>query len=185
MAGKSLHFYPEENRTVARADFVDCLLRRVVNLLHIVAFDLTPVVRLKRIERERIRIASIAADAVGVVLNDKKHRQFFLFGKADCFKKITLARGGVANRSDDKIFFAVEFNPPGDAACGKKLRAGRRRHAPDVMCGVAVMRRHLTPTASGIALGKVLERQLTRAHATAEHETAIAIVRNDIIVRPQ
>ena len=184
MAGKSLHLYPEKNGTVACADLVDCLFRGVVNLLHIAPLDLTPVVRLKRIERERIRIARIAADAVGVILNDKKHGQLFLFGKADCFKKITLARRGVANRGDNEIFLAVELDAPSDAACGKKLRAGRRGHAPDVMRGVAVMRRHLTPAAPGVALCEVFERQFTRGHAAAKDKAAIAIIRNDVIVRP-
>src|SRR5207247_11128478 len=64
---------------------------------------------------------------------------------------------------------------------GKQLRTGRRGHTPDVQVRIAVMRRHLAPTAPGVSLGEIFESQLARRHAASEHESAVAIIRNDVI----
>ena len=44
------------------------------------------------------------------------------------------------------------------------------------------MRRHLPAAAAGIALGEIFETELTRRHAAAQNQTAIAIIWNDIII---
>ncbi len=113
----------------------------------------------------------------------KSTGKFFLFGETDRFKKISLPSRGVADGGYNEIFFAIELNAPGDAAGGEQLRTGRRRHTPDVQVRVAVMRRHLAPAASGISLGEIFETKLPRGHAAPEHQSAVAIIRNDVIAR--
>jgi hypothetical protein len=44
------------------------------------------------------------------------------------------------------------------------------------------MRRHHATAAAGIALGEIFERQLLRRHAAAKNQTAIAIIRHNVIV---
>ena len=45
------------------------------------------------------------------------------------------------------------------------------------------MRRHLPPPAAGVEFGKVFQAKLMCRHTAAEDETAITIIRNNIIVR--
>src|SRR5207245_6828560 len=101
--------------------------------------------------------------------------------ETDRFKKISLPSRGIADGSYNEIFFAIELNAPGDAARGEQLRSGRRGHTPDVQVCIAVMRRHLAPAAPGVSLGEIFETQLAGRHAAPEHESAVAIIRNDVI----
>ena len=48
---------------------------------------------------------------------------------------------------------------------------------------VAVVRRHLPAVALPFALREIIERQLARSHAAAEHERAIAIISADVVAR--
>src|ERR1700747_346064 len=43
------------------------------------------------------------------------------------------------------------------------------------------MRRHLPAMTSGVAFGKVLQRQVPRGHAPTENKPPVAIVRNNVI----
>ena len=161
----------------------DRFLSGLVDRRHIGPVDLLPVVRLKDIDRERIDLARRAADPVGVVLDDEKHRQLLLFRKADRFEKIALARGGVADRRDNEIRLGVEFDSPGDAAGGEELRAGWGGDTPDIALRVAVVGRHLPAVALPFALREIIERQLARGHAATEDEGAVAIIAADVIAR--
>ena len=183
VTGKSLHFYPEKSGAISGTDFLHRFSCSVVNFADLSAVNFSPVVRLKRIERERIDFSRRGADAVGVVFDQEQHRQFFFLGKTNRFEEIALSSGGVADRGNDKIIFAVEFDAPGHAASREKLRAGGRRHAPDVAFGIAVMRRHHAPAAAGFSFRKIFQRQLARGHATTEDQAAIAIVRNNVVAR--
>src|SRR5205085_12493681 len=91
------------------------------------------------------------------------------------------ARRRVADCRDDDVRFAVELDSPGDAATGKKLRAGRRRHAPDSARRITVMRRHLAPVTLSFALRKIIERQFARLDSAAQHQRPIAVIRHDVI----
>ena len=155
----------------------------LVNRHHVGAIELSPVVRLEDVDRERIDFAGRAADPVAVILDHEKDRKLPLLGETDRFKKIALPGGGVADRGDDEVRFAIELDPPGDPAAGQKLRAGRRRHAPDVALGVAVMRRHLPAVALTFALREIIQRQLRGGDPASEHERAVAIITADIIAR--
>src|SRR5207245_2712474 len=121
------------------------------------------------------------ADAVRVVFDEKEQWKFLFFGETDRFKKISLSGGSVAYCGYDEISFAIELNTPGYAAGREQLRSGRRGHTPDVQIGIAVMRRHLAPAAPGVSLGEIFETQLAGRHAAPEHESAVAIIRNDVI----
>ena len=145
------------------------------------AINLAPVVRREDAECPRVDLARRTADSVGVVFDDEEHGQLFLFRETNGLEKIALARGGVANGGDDNVGFAIELNAPGDAAGGKKLRAGGRGHAPDVTFGVTEMRRHLAAVALAVALRHVIERELARFDAAPEHERAVPIIRADVI----
>src|SRR5439155_1884301 len=147
---------------------------------HVLPVDPTPVVRLENVQRERIGIARGHADAVGVVFDEKEQRKFLLPGETNRFEKISLASRGIADRRYDEIFFAVQLNAPGNAACGKKLRTCRGWHTPDVQLCVAVMRRHLAATAARVALREIFETELPGGHAAPEHEPAIPLIRDDI-----
>src|SRR4029077_3901340 len=107
----------------AGAHFFHRTRRGVVNSLNIFSGDLLPLFWLKNTERERINFPGRSADAVSVVFDNEQHRQFSLFGEANRFEKIALAGGGIANRRDNDILFAIEFEAPGDSACGQELRA--------------------------------------------------------------
>ncbi len=159
------------------------LLAGLVDRHHVGAIELAPVVRLKNVDRERIDFAGRAADSVTVILDHEKDREFSLLRETDRFKKIALPGGGVADRGDDEVRFAIELDPPGDPAAGQKLRAGRRRHTPDVALGVAVMRRHLPAVALPFALREIIERQLRGGDPATEHKRAVAIITADIIAR--
>ena len=169
MAGKPFHVNPEKERPAAGADLVERFGSRVVNLLHILSIDPAPVLRLENIQRERIRLARGHADAIRVVFDEKEQREFLLFSKTDRFKKISLPSRSIADGGHNEIFFAIELNAPGDAARREQLRSGRRGHTPNVQVCIAVMRRHLTPAAPGVFLGKIFEAELTRGHAAPEH----------------
>ena len=181
VTGEPLHLDPEKERPAAGADLVERFGCRVINLLHILSIDLAPVLWIENTQRQGVRFACGHADAVRVIFDKKEQRQFLLFGETDRFKKISLPSGGVTHCGHDQIFFAVELNAPGDPASGKQLRTGRRGHTPDVQVRIAVMRRHLAPTAPGVSLGEIFESQLARRHAASEHESAVAIIRNDVI----
>ena len=84
-----------------------CFRRGVINLLHVLSFDSTPVIRLKNIQRERVGFAGGHADAVGVVFDEKEQWKFLFFGKTNRFKKISLTRGRIAYRCHDKVLFPV------------------------------------------------------------------------------
>ena len=183
VAGESLHLHPEKDRPLARAEMRDRFLAGVVNRLHVGSVDLPPVVRLEDVDRERIDLPRRAADAVGVVLDDEEDGQLLLFRETDRLEEIALAGGGIADRRDDEVPFPVELDSPGDAAGRQELRAGRRRHAPDVARGVTVMRRHLPAVALAFALREIIERQLRRGDAAAEDERAVAIIAADVIAR--
>src|SRR6266511_6154036 len=75
------------------------------------------------------------------------------------------------------------MNAPGDATRGQQLRTGRSRHTPDVQIRVAVVRRHLPAAASGVALCKIFESELARRHSAPKNKTAVAIIRDDVVVR--
>ncbi len=161
----------------------DRFLAGMVDRPNVRPVDLPPVVRLKDIDRERVDLPRRAADPVGVVFDDEKHRQLLLFRKANRLEKIALARRGVANCRNDEVRFRVELDAPGDAAGGEELRAGRGGNAPDVALRVAVVRWHLPAVALPFALGEIIERQLARSHAPAEDQGAIAIITADVITR--
>ncbi len=144
---------------------------------------MVPVARLQDIERERIYFSRRTADAIGIVFDHKQHRQFLFFREADRFKEISLACGRVANCGHNEILFAIQLHAPGHAAGRQELRTGGRRHTPNVQVHVAVMRRHHAAAAARGALGKIFERELFRRHAATKNQTAIAIIRNDVIVR--
>src|SRR4029434_1068204 len=151
----------EKDRPFTRAEMRDRFLPGFVDRPYVRPVYLLPVVRLKDIDRQRVDLPRRAADPVGVVLDDEKHRQLLLFRKADRFEKIALARRRVADRGDDEVRLRVELDPPGDAAGGEKLRAGRGRHAPDVTRRITVVRRHLPAVALALALREISEGQLT------------------------
>ena len=176
VTGKPLHVDPEKDRSLARAEMRDRFLSGLVDRPNVRPIDLPPVVRLKDIERERVDLARRAADPIGVVLDNEKHRQLLLFRKANRLVKIALTRRGVTNCRNDEVRFGVELDAPGDAAGGQELRAGRGGDAPDVSLGVAVVRWHLPAMALPFALGEIIERQLARSHAAAEDEAAVAII---------
>ena len=183
VAGKAFHLHPQKAGPFSGAQSLDRFARHVVNGLDIRPVDFDPVVRLKHAQRERIDLPRRTADAVTVVLHHEHHRQLPLLRKANRLEKIPLARRRIADGRDDEVWFAIEFDAPGDAAGGEKLRAGRGRHAPDVAIGVTVMRWHLAPAALALALRHVIERQLARRDAATEHQRAIAIVGDDVIAR--
>src|SRR5262249_41011076 len=107
VAGKALHLNPEKEWPSSGADPFECFRGSVINLLHILSFDLAPVGRLENLKRERIVLTRRHADAVAVVFNEEKHGKHFLPGETESFKEIPLARRGVANCSHHKVFLAV------------------------------------------------------------------------------
>ena len=183
MAGKPLHFHPEKLRPITGTHFCYCRHSGIVNLLNIFSRELLPLVRLENAEREGIDFAGWAADAVSIVFHQKHHRQFSFFGETNRFKKIALSSCRITDGGDDNVFLAVQLHAPGHAAGGKKLRAGRSRHAPNVEVRVAVVRRHHSPAAAGVSFREVFQTQLACGHAPAQHQAAIAIVRDNVIVR--
>ena len=66
---------------------------------------------------------------------------------------------------------------------GRQLRAGRRRHAPDVALGVAVVRRHLPAVTLTIRASRSNRAPAPRGDPAPEHERAVAIITADIIAR--
>src|ERR1700726_4028921 len=183
MAGKPFHFHPEKDRAGVGADLFEGVRRCIVNLLDILSGKLLPFVRLQNIKREWVNFACRAANPVAVVFNNKKDRQLFLFGEADCFEKIALAGSGVAHGRDNEIFLTVESNSPGNAAGGKKLRAGWGGDAPNVAIEVAVMRRHHAAAAASLSLGEIFERKFTRRHSATKNQPAIPIIRDNVVGR--
>jgi hypothetical protein len=181
VAREPFHVHPEKNGAAAGAHRLERLHAGVVDLLDIAAVDFQPVVRLEDVERARIDFAGRAADAVLVVLDDEEHRQLPLFRETDRFEEIALARCRVADRSDHNVRFFIELDAPRDAARGQKLRAGRRRDAPNSSRRVTVMRRHLAAVTLAFALRKIIERQLARRDPAPEHERAVAVIRHDEI----
>src|SRR5207247_2159860 len=115
------HFDPEKEGPSAGTNLLKRVCCGVMNLLYVVTVDLLPIVRVKNTECERIGFASRHADAVGVIFDDEQERQCLFLSERNCFEEIALARRGIANRCDHDIFFAIELNAPGDAACWKKL----------------------------------------------------------------
>src|SRR5262249_9183412 len=111
----------KKERPTAAANFLECLSRRIVNLLDVLPFDLLPVVLIQNVQRERIRFPRRHADAVGVVLHKKEHGEFLFFRETDCLKKISLARRRVTYCRDDNTFHSIKLNAPGDPARRKKL----------------------------------------------------------------
>src|SRR5215813_3776911 len=95
VARQSFHLDPEKERSAATANFLERFSCRIVNLLDVLSFDVTPVVLLENVQRERIRFARRHADAIGVVLDEKKDRKFLFFRETDCLEKISLARRGI------------------------------------------------------------------------------------------
>src|SRR5205814_8427947 len=55
-------------------------------------------------------------------------------------------------------------------------------HTPDVFFGAAVMRRHLSPVTFALGLREIIDGQLPRADATTEHQCAIAIEGDNVII---
>ena len=118
---QAFHLDPEKERSAAAANFFEGFIRRIVNLLDVLSFDLAPVVLLENVQRERIRFPRRHADAVGVVFHKKEHGKFLFFREADGLEKISLTRCGVTYCRDDDIFLSIKLNAPGDAARRKKL----------------------------------------------------------------
>ena len=183
MAGKPLHLHPEKRWSVAGANFLHRCTRCLINFLNILAVDLLPIARLKNAEHQWIGLPCRHTDAVGVVFNDEKYGQFLFFRERNRFEEIALASRGVTDCRDDKIVSTINLNAPGNSACGEKLRTGRRRHTPDMQIRVTVMRRHLPAAASGIAFREIFKTKFARRHTASENETAVPIVRHDVIVR--
>jgi hypothetical protein len=48
---------------------------------------------------------------------------------------------------------------------------------------VAIVRWHLPTAAAGVAFSEILETKLARGHSASENKTAIAIIRNNVIIR--
>src|SRR5262249_31209525 len=117
------------------------------------------------------------------IFDHKQHRKFSFLGKTNRFEKIALARGGVADSRDDDVFLSVQLNTPGHSARGKKLRARRSWHTPNVKIDVAVMRRHHAAAAAGVALGEIFKTELARCHSATKNKAAIAIKWNNVIAR--
>ena len=71
MTGEPLHHYPEKDRTVSAADFLDRFGRSVVNLFDFSALELLPFLSRQNSKGDRINLAGRTADAVGVVLDNE------------------------------------------------------------------------------------------------------------------
>ena len=112
MTGEPFHLDPEKEWSASGANFSECFGCGIVNLLHVLAIDPSPVVRLENIQRERIGLSRRHADPIGVVFDEKEQRQLLFLGKTDRFEKIPLARRGIAYRGHDEILLAVELNAP-------------------------------------------------------------------------
>ena len=182
MARQPLHDHPQKGRTFPGPDLLNRFESDVVNFLDILSLDLLPVSRLKHSQRERIDFPRRAADAVSVVLNNEKDRQFLFFCETNRFEEITLPRGGVTDGGDHQILLFVELDSPSNAAGREELRTSGRGHAPNMQAGMAIVRRHLPAAASGIALGKIFQGKLLRGHASSKNKAAVAIIRHDVIV---
>ena len=73
VAGEPFHLDPEKKRAASSANFRKRFGRRIVNLLHIVPINASPVIGFQNIERERVVFPGRHADAVAVVFDKKKH----------------------------------------------------------------------------------------------------------------
>src|SRR5205823_4905446 len=58
----------------------------------------------------------------------------------------------------------------------------RGGHTPNVFLGATVMRRHLPAVTFTLGLCEIIDRQLPRTHPATEDQSAIAIVRDDVVV---
>ena len=183
VAGEPFHFYPPKTRPAAGTHFFHRTRRRVVNSLDVFADKLGPVVRFENAEREWIYFPGRSADSVSVVFHNEQDRQFSFFGETNRFEKIALTCRRIADGGDDDIFLSIQLNAPGNSACGQELRAGGRRHTPNVKIGIAIMRRHHPTAAARFALGKIFEPQLFGRHSAPEDQSAVTIKRNNVIIR--
>ena len=69
---------------------------------------------------------------------------------------LTAGFGVNGDRIGPELGFGVELDPPGNAASGEELRAGRGGDTPNVSLGVAVVRGHLPAVALPFAFGKII-----------------------------
>ena len=182
MARKPLQLHPQQHRPAARADFREGGFRRRVDRLDVPAVKHAPLFRVEDAQCARRSLSRRRADAKAVVLDEEQHRQLPLLRKAHRLVEIALPRRCIAHRGDDEALFPVELHAPRHAAGGQQLRRRRRGHAPDVQLAVAVVGRHLPAAGRRFALRHVVEGQLLRRHPPAEHQPAVAVVRNNVIV---
>src|SRR5437773_855491 len=112
----------------------------------------------------------------------KSTGSFFSFAKEIASKK-SPCRVGVTDCRDDKIVSTINLNAPGNSACGETYRTLRRPHTQGMQVRFTAIRRHLPAASSGIAYREIVKTKFVPRHADPVIETAVPIVRHDVIVR--